>query len=126
MTFALSLVMVLPLVAGASDVPPTVDELVPSIDIFTETGQLGDASLTDLVKTGLNIFFAILGVIAVVIILWAGFKWMTAQGEPDKIKDAKNMIYGGISGLVIVFLALAITNFVIDVLSSATNTNLSL
>ncbi len=64
-----------------------------------------------------------LGIIAVIIILIAGFKWMTAGGSEDKIGAAKKMLIAGLIGLVIVILAYAIANFVITQLVNVTTTN---
>lgn len=115
MTVALSLVMVLPLAVGATNFEiPTVNDL---------NTNLGSNSLTQIIQSGLTIFFSLLGIIAVLIILYAGFKWMTAQGDADKVKDAKQMIYQAVAGLIIVFAALAITNFVIGALQNATGGN---
>jgi hypothetical protein len=116
-TAGLSLAMVLPLVVGATS--PTAGDLgVPTIDDLDTT--LGDASLTEIIQSGLTIFFSLLGIIAVLVILYAGFTWMTAQGEPDKVEKAKKMLYSGITGLIIIFLALAISNFVTNALKQVT------
>ncbi len=82
-------------------------------------GFAADAGLQsgDLVGTISNIIrvaLGFLGIIAVIIILLGGFKWMTAGGNDDKVKDAKKLIFSGIIGLVIVLSAFAIANFVIS------------
>ena len=60
-----------------------------------------------------------LGIIAVVIILLGGFKWMTAAGNEDKVAEAKKLIIAGIIGLIIVLCAYAIVNFVIGITNDA-------
>lgn len=86
-----------------------------------------DTSVTlgSLISQILNIIFGFLGVIAVLIILWGGFVWMTAQGEQDKVDKAKKMIYAGIIGLVIIFAAYAIATFVIGNLSAITGVDIT-
>ena len=59
-----------------------------------------------------------LGIIAVVVILFGGFKWMTAGGNEDRVAEAKKLIVAGIIGLIIVLAAFAIVQFV---LSTTTN-----
>jgi uncharacterized membrane protein len=54
------------------------------------------------------------GIIAVVIILAGGFKWMTAGGNEDKVGEARKMIISGVIGLAIIMSAFAIAQFVID------------
>lgn len=61
-----------------------------------------------------------LGVVAIIIILIGGFKWMTAGGSDEKVGEAKKWLISGIIGLAIILLAYAITTFVIESLISAT------
>lgn len=61
-----------------------------------------------------------LGIIAVVIILFAGFKWMTAGGDSKSIDAAKGLLKDGVIGLVIILSSWAIANFVIDQLLNVT------
>ena len=57
-----------------------------------------------------------LGLIAVAVILYGGFRWMTAGGNEDAVKKAKHTLTAGIIGLVIVLAAWGIARFVIDLL----------
>lgn len=88
-------------------------------DDFASTAGLGDTDLTTTIGGIIRVALGFLGVIAVVIILLGGFKWMTAGGNDDKVKDAKKLIYSGIIGLVIVLSAYAIASFVIDSIITA-------
>lgn len=49
----------------------------------------------------LQIFFGVLGLVAVIIIIFAGLKFITGQGEPQRIKEARNTIIWAILGLII-------------------------
>ena len=62
-----------------------------------------------------------LGIIAVVIILLGGFKWMTAAGNEDKVDEAKKLIIAGLIGLVIILAAFIIVQFVMRVSNQALN-----
>ena len=44
--------------------------------------------------------------------VYAGYLWMTARGEEEKITKAQNIIKGTIIGLIVVMSAYAITYFV--------------
>ena len=68
----------------------------------------------------INTALGFLGIIAVVMILLGGFKYMTAAGAEEKIKDAKKIIIAGIIGLVIILSAFGIASFVISNLATAT------
>jgi hypothetical protein len=54
-----------------------------------------------------------LGIIAVVVILWGGFQWLTAGGNEDKVGSAKKTIIAGVIGLIIVIAAFAIVTIVV-------------
>jgi len=60
------------------------------------------------------------GFLLAIYLVYGGFLWMTSGGEEEKIKKAKGMITNAIIGLVIVILAYAISNFVIERLGGVT------
>lgn len=72
-------------------------------------------SANDLLNNGLNIAYYAIGVIAVVMIIIAGFTMVTSAGDADAIKKAKNTILYSVIGLIIVILAFTITHFVIGI-----------
>ena len=57
---------------------------------------------------------AVLGVVAVAVIVFGGVMYMTSMGDTSKVKKGKDTILYGVIGLVICALAFAIVNFVID------------
>lgn len=66
-------------------------------------------------------FMGLLGMVAVVIILLGGFKWMTAAGSEEKVAEAKKLIISGIIGIFIILSAYAISNFVVGSILNGTN-----
>ena len=81
---------------------------------------LGTKDVREGIMSIINALFAFLGVIAIVIILWGGFRWMTAGGNEEGIGEAKKIITAGVIGLVIIFISYALASFVIAQLISAT------
>lgn len=75
--------------------------------------QLGNKSPVDTATTLVNFAMVFLGLIAVGIVLLAGFKWMTAGGNEDKISDAKKLMSSGVVGLVILLSAWGIARYVL-------------
>lgn len=61
-----------------------------------------------------------LGILAVIIVVYAGFKWMLSGGSEDKIGEAKKMLIAGVIGLIIILAAYIVVNFVINQLIGAT------
>lgn len=96
----------------------TADELFGGDDAagktFAADAGLGNADLMGTISSIIRIALGFLGVIAVVIILLGGFKWMTSGGNDPKVVEAKKLIFSGIIGLVIVLSAYAIATFVIN------------
>ncbi len=80
---------------------------------------LGTSRLDQAVVRLINVALGFLGLIAVIIILIGGFKWMTAGGNEDKVGEARKTIFAGIIGLAIILFAWGITTFVIKNLGAA-------
>lgn len=99
-------------------VPITASDLLNSN--FTSATGLGQGDLNDTIGAIIRAALGFLGVIAVVIVLFGGFKWMTAGGNEEKVGEAKKLIFAGIIGLAIILSAYAIASFVIGKLVTAT------
>ncbi len=60
-----------------------------------------------------------LGIIFVVIIVYAGFRWMTAGGNSEQVSEAQSWMRNAAIGLAIVLMSYSITIFVVEVLLNA-------
>jgi len=76
--------------------------------------QAEDVALPTLIARIINIFLGFLGIIFVIIIIYAGFVWMTAGGNEDKVSQARKWITNSVIGIIIILAAYAITNFVVS------------
>lgn len=85
----------------------------------TENINLSDADPRTVAMKIVSVLMTFLGIIAVVVILLGGFKWMTAGGNEDKVSEARKLIISGIIGLVIILSAWAIVNFVLTNIQGA-------
>lgn len=70
-----------------------------------------------------NTILYIVGIIAVIMLIIGGIRYVTSGGDSKKVTDAKNTVLYAIIGLVIAFLAFAIVNFVISALPSGSTNN---
>ncbi len=77
-------------------------------------------ALPQLVGRIVRIVLGLLGLIFLILMVYAGFKWMTARGEEGPVTEAKDTIRSAVIGLLIVFLAYALTGFIIDAIIRAT------
>lgn len=81
---------------------------------------LGSTDVRTTISKIIRTAMGLLGIVAVVIILIGGFKWMLGGGEEEAVSSAKKMIFAGIIGLAIILSAYAIASFVINQLVTAT------
>ena len=83
----------------------------------TETNA---STVNTIIGTVIQAFLGILGVIFLILMIYAGYTWMTAHGDEQKVTKAKETITAAIIGLVIVIGAYALAFFVISKLTADT------
>ncbi len=67
----------------------------------------------------INIVLGAMGVVAVIYIIYAGVRWIKADGNDELVKEAKEGIRSAIIGLLVIFSAFIVSNFVIYRLAGA-------
>lgn len=82
-------------------------------DLFGDSGVF---------KQVTNTILYIVGIVAVIMLIIGGIKYVLSGGDSKKVTDAKNTVLYAIIGLVVAFLAFAIVNFVISSLPSGSTT----
>jgi hypothetical protein len=85
--------------------------------------NLGSVDPRILAARLIQIILGFLGIIALGLIVYAGFLWMTAAGEEDKVDRAKKILVNAIIGIVIILSAFSITTFILNRISSAVGGN---
>lgn len=68
----------------------------------------------DGVSRVINVLLFLLGIIAVVMIIFGAFNYVTSNGDAGKVKTARDTILYACVGLLVAILAYAIVNFVIS------------
>lgn len=66
-----------------------------------------------LVNNALNVAYLVVGIIAVLMLIYAGIAYSISAGDARKIEEAKKTIVYSIVGLIVVILASVITNFIV-------------
>ncbi|NUM25725.1 MAG: VWA domain-containing protein [Candidatus Buchananbacteria bacterium] len=115
--------LILPIVFGLVLGSFLVGSSVLALETGLGYGTFSGLGTQDLRVSVMNVVRAILGflgVLAIVIIFYGGFIWMTAGGNADRIATAKKILTNAVIGLVIIFTSFAITSFVINQLINAT------
>jgi hypothetical protein len=121
-SFAVIMTVIVPVFAFALNANAQVDNLLwgkQQANIENGLG-LGNEDPRIIAASVVNIMLGFLGIIAVLIILLGGFKWMTAGGNEDSVGEAKKMMGAGVIGLVIVLASFGLAQFVINALYDAT------
>ncbi|MBI5467401.1 MAG: hypothetical protein HY975_04295 [Candidatus Kerfeldbacteria bacterium] len=95
---------------------------VTTFSIESVGSQLGLGN-ADLKQTVLNIIRLLLGLmtlIAVALIIYGGFVWLTAAGNEENVEKAKRIISAAVIGLIVILLAWAIVIFVANTTANVT------
>ena len=120
--------MAFPIAVSANDPLPTIEPIVVTNPFNAASRDVGNAqnkagvgggSLEAIVGKIIQGILSLVGVIFFALMVYAGYLWMTAHGEEEKITQAKKMISGAIIGLAITLAAYAVTFFVVGRLTSA-------
>ncbi len=83
-------------------------------------GENEEKELQNTIKNILETVYLWIGIVAVIVIVIGGVKYMTSTGEEEKIRNAKSTITNAIIGLVVTLAAFAITEFFIGALEGQT------
>ena len=78
------------------------------------------SSVDNLVKNVTNLISYIVGAVAVIVIIFAGFRFITAGGDQNTVSSGRNMLLYAIVGLVIAATAQIIVHYAINTASSST------
>ncbi len=103
----------------AADALAQTQPVNTGLGFATGTGlsaQNPKATAVKVIRIGLGF----LGIIAVGLIMYAGFLWMSAKGNEEKIEQAKKILIGAAIGFVIILAAFGIASFILGKLLQAT------
>jgi hypothetical protein len=118
------LIIFFPALLKAAILSPDVNNRI--IDQSVKTQQAAGyetSSIGSIVATVIKAFLGLLGIIFIVLLVLAGYNWMTAAGDEQKITKAKDTIRTAIIGLIIIIAAYSITYFVFKALGNTTGTS---
>lgn len=82
--------------------------------------KLSNTSPIKVVTSIINIFLGLLSLIAVSLVLYGGFIWMTSNGSEEKIGTAKKILRNAVVGLLIILSAWGIAYFILSRVLTAT------
>ncbi|MBI4713888.1 Ig-like domain-containing protein [Candidatus Uhrbacteria bacterium] len=100
-----------------------VDPVFAQEDFLTtsaEASGLPQTNIILIIARLIRAFLGILGIIFVILVIYAGFLYMTSKGEAAKTDKAKKMITQAVVGMLIIFSSYAIASFIINAIVGAT------
>lgn len=107
--------------ASIASAPVAHAQVDSGLEGVSETIVLPDTDPRVIATRIINVSLGLIGIILVVIIVYAGFLYMTSGGDAAKTQKALLYIRNAIIGLIIILMAWGITRFVIEGILSATN-----
>jgi len=82
------------------------------IQSYTGYSPATELSFSEILGTVVSAFLGLLGIIFIILMIYAGYNWMTAQGDEGKIEKARNTIIAAVIGMTVVVGAFGITSFI--------------
>ncbi len=114
-------ILVLPYIVSAESQSTTNLKAVGEGGTAAPYVQTNEYKLAEIIGIVIQAFLGILGVLFLSYLLYAGYNWMTAQGDEEKVTKAKDTISRAVIGLIVTIGAYAISVWVFARLLSTTN-----
>ncbi len=90
---------------------------------YAASSGLPDTPPIIIITNIINIILGLLGIITTVLIVYAGFLWLTSAGNEDKIDTAKQVISAAVIGLILVLSSYTISRFALRAVYKSTTGN---
>lgn len=111
-SFAFALAAITALFSPFTRVPVAHAQATP-ISIESIGGQLGlpETDFKQVVIRTIKLILGLMTLVAVVLVVYGGFVWLTSAGDESKIENAKKIISAALIGLVVILLSWALVIF---------------
>ena len=94
--------------------PVLAQEIDVGLSAVRSEAGFSSQSLTDTIGKIIKLVLGFLGLIALILFIVGGFKWMTSGGNEESISEAKKLMSAAVVGLFIILIAYAATSFIIS------------
>ncbi len=99
------------------------EEITKGLQATNKVAGFNNLPLPLLVGGFIQAILGVVGIIFLVLAVYAGVMYMTAGGAPGKVKKAKEILTNSLIGLIIIVAAYALTAFVVEQLAIATGSD---
>lgn len=101
--------VLLPSITGAQDLQ---SQVMGQVDAGAQTAKLDKTNPQIVIAKVIEIILSTVGIVFIVLLVYGGYMFITAQGEEEKIKKAMDIIKPAVVGLIVILIAYSITYFV--------------
>ncbi len=105
-----------PALAHAQSVADPNSNINQGLNVIQQPLGLPATDIRVIIARVIRAALGLLGIVFLVLVLYAGFLWMTSAGQEDRIEQAKKMLLNAVIGLIIILSAYAIVLFVMRLL----------
>ncbi len=95
-----------------------------SLDVFANKAGYNSgtakAPLEVTIQVVINAILSLAGIVFLILAVYAGIRWMTAQGNAEDVTKAQETLQAAVIGMVVIASSYAITNFIMKNLPSTT------
>ena len=98
------------------------EQVTKQLDAGAKKAELGKPDPRLVIAQTIQMILSLVGIVFVVLIIFAGYTRFTAQGEEDKIQKSNKTIMGAIIGIIIIILSYSISEFVVRRVQNAVQT----
>lgn len=119
-TFVLFTTSLFGLFGGVTFADNSVSQTCSGLAALSSSNSCDSGSqkkINKIVKTTTNLISYIVGAVAVLVLIFAGFRFITANGDQNTVNSARNMILYAIIGIAVVVLAQLIVHLTINTVS---------
>jgi hypothetical protein len=99
---------------------PALAQTVENVESVAVTSGFGTSDLLTIIGNVIKVFLGLLGIIFLVLVIYAGYLWMTAGGDDKRVDRAKKMLINAVVGIVIILFSYGITSFLMNAFLDAT------
>jgi hypothetical protein len=106
-----------PTTSGSASETKTSESKTEGVKAISLPNPLGTTDIRVIIGRIIKAVMGIIGSIALALFMYGGFLWMTAAGDPAKVKKGQQTIIAATIGLAIIFLSYTLVNFVLSSLT---------
>ncbi len=96
--------------ASAADKSDKFTPEIPIPGVFTGEQNADDSLLTRYIRAIYIYFVWVVGIVAVVMVMYGGIRWVSAAGNPGQIKEARDIIDNAVIGVLIALVSVVLLN----------------